>query len=129
MTYGTHKESEAHITKTKLYKKGSEATVVLDHQTTLELATYLPGEFNLANLTAAATVCYLLGVKTDDIVSGVANLEEIPGRFERVVEGLPYEVVVDYAHTTEALEKLLQTVKTNTKNRVILVFGACIDSY
>ncbi|NLA43337.1 UDP-N-acetylmuramoyl-L-alanyl-D-glutamate--2,6-diaminopimelate ligase [Candidatus Saccharibacteria bacterium] len=127
MTYGKHKESEAKITKTKLYKKGSEATVVFDHQTKLNLATYLPGEFNLSNLTAAATICYLLGVKTEDIITGVANLEEIPGRFERAVEGLGYEVVVDYAHTPDALEKLLNTVKKITKNRVILVFGACGD--
>ena len=54
-------------------------------------------------------------------------MESIPGRFERVTEDLPYEVIVDYAHTSDALEKLLQTVKEITKNRVILVFGACGD--
>ncbi len=127
MTYGKHDEAEAKITATKLYKKGSEANVVFDHQTELELATHLPGEFNIANMTAAASVCYLLGVNIEDIITGVADLESIPGRFERVTEDLPYEVNVDYAHTSDALEKLLQTVKEITKNRVILVFGACGD--
>lgn len=128
MTYGEHKEAEAHIERIKLYKKGSEADVVFDHQTKLELATHLPGKFNVSNMTAAATIAYLLGVSTDAIVHGVADLEEIPGRFERVDIGdKPYEVVVDYAHTPDALEKLLETTKSITKNRVILVFGACGD--
>lgn len=125
ITYGEHDEAEAKIVRTKLYKKGSEAEVVFDHQTKLELATYLPGKYNIANMTAAAAVCYLLGVSVDDIVSGVANLESIPGRFERIAIKKPYDVIVDYAHTPDALEKLLETVQSITKNRVILVFGAC----
>ena len=101
--------------------------VTIDHQTKLELATNLPGVFNAYNLTAAAAAAYLLGVKLEAIVEGVANLESIPGRFERVVEGLPYDVVVDYAHTPDGLEKLLTASREITKNRVILVFGACGD--
>lgn len=127
ITYGEHEEAEAKINRVKLYKKGSEATVVIDHQTTLELATALPGKFNVYNMTAAASVAYVLGVKLKDIVEGVANLEGVPGRFERVVEGLGYDVIVDYAHTPDALEKLLEAAKSVTKNRVILVFGATGD--
>ena len=128
MTYGENESAEARIVRTKLYKKGSEADIVFDHQTKLELATHLPGKFNISNMTAAATIAYLLGVSVNDIISGVADLEEIPGRFERVEVGdKGYEVVVDYAHTPDALEKLLETAQSITKNRVILVFGACGD--
>jgi UDP-N-acetylmuramoyl-L-alanyl-D-glutamate--2,6-diaminopimelate ligase len=127
ITYGEHKEAEARIDQIKLYKKGSEATVVIDHQTKLRLATALPGKFNVSNMTAAAAVAYVLGIKLMDIVEGVANLEGVPGRFERVVEGLGYDVIVDYAHTPDALEKLLEAAKSVTKNRVILVFGATGD--
>lgn len=63
----------------------------------------------------------------DDIIEGVANLEAVPGRFERVVEGMPYDVIVDYAHTPDGLEKLLIAAKELAKNRVILVFGATGD--
>ncbi|MDO8302050.1 MAG: Mur ligase family protein, partial [Sedimentisphaerales bacterium] len=97
ITYGKHIDAEAKIEYTKLYKKGSEATVVIDHQTNLDLATALPGTFNIYNMTAAAATAYLLGVKLDDIIEGIANLEGIPGRFERVAEGAGYDVVVDYA--------------------------------
>jgi len=127
ITYGTHDEAEAKIDYVKLYKKGSEATVVIDHQTKLNLATALPGKYNVYNMTAAAAVAYLLGLKLTDIVEGVANLEGVPGRFERVVEGLGYDVVVDYAHTPDAMEKLLEAAKAITSNRVILVFGATGD--
>lgn len=127
ITYGTHDEAEARIDYVKLYKKGSEATVVIDHQTKLHLATALPGKFNVYNMTAAAATAYLLGVKLNDIVEGVANLEGVPGRFERVAPEAPYDVIVDYAHTPDALEKLLDAARAMTKNRVILVFGACGD--
>ncbi len=127
ITYGEHADAEAHIEKIKLFRKGTEATVLVDHQTKLELATALPGKFNAYNMTAAVAAAYLLGIKLNDIVEGVANLEAIPGRFERVAEDLPYDVVVDYAHTPDGLEKLLVAAQGITKNRVILVFGACGD--
>ena len=127
MTYGTNKDAEARIADVKLYKKGSEVKLEIDHQNKLELATSLPGKFNVYNLTAAATLAYLLQIKLEDICEGVANLEEIPGRFEIIENKEPYEVVVDYAHTPDALKQLLQAVRQFTKNRVILVFGATGD--
>lgn len=127
ITYGTDPDSEARIDYVKLYKKGSEAKVIVDHQTKLDMATALPGKFNVYNMTAAAATCYLLGVKVGDIVEGAANLEAIPGRFERVVEGLGYDVIVDYAHTPDAIEQLLEAARASTKNRVMLVFGSCGD--
>jgi UDP-N-acetylmuramoyl-L-alanyl-D-glutamate--2,6-diaminopimelate ligase len=127
ITYGERPEAEARIDHVKLYRKGTEARVVIDHQTTLELATALPGKFNVYNMTAAVSAAYLLGVPLQSIIEGVANLEEIPGRFERVGENLPYDVVVDYAHTPDGLEKLLTAARDISKNRVILVFGSCGD--
>jgi len=127
ITYGKHDDAEAQIVYTKLYRKGSEARVVVDHQTTIELATALPGEFNIYNMTAAAATAYLLGLKIEDIIEGTANLEAVPGRFERVEAGQDFDVIVDYAHTPDGLEKFLTACKSIAKNRVILVFGACGD--
>jgi UDP-N-acetylmuramoyl-L-alanyl-D-glutamate--2,6-diaminopimelate ligase len=127
ITYGEREEAEARIDHVKLYRKGTEARVVIDHQTTLELATALPGKYNVYNMTAAVSAAYLLGVPLEAIIEGAANLETIPGRFERVVEGTGYDVVVDYAHTPDGLEKLLTAARDITKNRVILVFGATGD--
>lgn len=127
ITYGEHPESEAHIDRVKLFRKGTEVSVTIDHQTKLELATNLPGKFNAYNMTAAVCAAYLLGVKLDDIVEGAANLEAVPGRFERVEAGTPYDIIVDYAHTPDGLEKILAAAKAITKNCVFLVFGATGD--
>ena len=127
ITYGTHADAEAKIEHVKLYKKGSEARVLIDSNTKLELATALPGKYNVYNMTAAVSLAYLLGIDLKHIVEGVANLEGVPGRYERAVEGLDYEVIVDYAHTPDGMEKVLEAAKAVTKNRVILVFGATGD--
>ena len=127
ITYGESDSAEVKIKSFKLYKKGSEAKLRIDNNVELEIATNLPGEFNIYNMTAAAAGAYLLGISLKDIQEGIANLEGVSGRFQYATSDLPFEVVVDYAHTPDALEKLLQTSKKITKNRTILVFGACGD--
>lgn len=127
ITYGTHADAEAKIEHVKLYKKGSEARVLIDSNTKLELATALPGKYNVYNMTAAVSLAYLLGIDLTAIIEGVANLEGVPGRYERAIEDRDYEVIVDYAHTPDGLEKVLEAAKAVTKKRVILVFGATGD--
>lgn len=125
--YGTAKNAEVKIDSVKLYKKGSEAHLTIDNNVSLELATNLPGKYNVYNMTAAVSAAYLLGVSLENIQEGAANLEGVAGRFERAVEDQPYDVIIDYAHTPDALEKLLEAAKAVTKNRVFLVFGATGD--
>ena len=127
ITYGRHDDADIRVTRTKLFRKGSEADLLLDHHLKLELATALPGEFNIDNMVAAATTAYILGIELKDIMEGVANLEGVPGRFEHVPIGAEYDVVVDYAHTPDGLEKFLTAAKAITKGRIILVFGATGD--
>lgn len=127
MTYGTSQEADCQIRSVKLYRRGSEAQLLIDKHTILELATSLPGKYNVYNMTAAAVASYLMYIKLDAIRDGIANLEGIPGRFEYVDIDKPYNVVVDYAHTPDGLEKLLEAGRSVAKNRVILVFGACGD--
>jgi UDP-N-acetylmuramoyl-L-alanyl-D-glutamate--2,6-diaminopimelate ligase len=58
-----------------------------------------------------------------DIARGLSSVERIPGRFERVDRGQPFTTVVDYAHTPDALENVLENARTITGGRVITVFG------
>ncbi len=127
ITYGEGESADVKIEKFKLYKKGSEAKLRIDNNVELEIATNLPGEFNIYNMTAAAAGAYLLGISLKDIQEGIANLEGVSGRFEYATPGLPFDTIVDYAHTPDALEKLLKSAKEISKNRTILVFGACGD--
>lgn len=127
MNYGQNDDAEAKMENIKLYKRGAETDVTFDHQTKLNVATHLPGEYNLYNATAAAAVCYLMGTEIVDIKLGIANLKQVPGRFERIQNERGFDVVVDYAHTPDAFDKLLDTARAITKNRVIIVFGATGD--
>ena len=83
----------------------------------------LIGSFAADNL-AAATACALgAGIETAAIATGAGALECVPGRMERLDAGQPFALVVDYAHTDEALARLLDGVRSMTAGRVIVVFG------
>jgi UDP-N-acetylmuramoyl-L-alanyl-D-glutamate--2,6-diaminopimelate ligase len=65
-----------------------------------------------------------LGVSNETIETGIRNLRAVSGRFQSVNRGQPFLVVVDYAHTDDALENLIRTARElNTKGRIITVFG------
>jgi len=89
----------------------------------VEIESSLLGRANLANILAAAATAVGLGVPLEKIAQGVAALSFVPGRFERVAEGQPFLVIVDYAHTDDALRNALKTARELTRNRLIVVFG------
>jgi len=90
----------------------------------MEVQSALVGRHNLYNLLAGVAAGLSLNVSPADIVKGIAALGGVPGRFERVPNTRGLQVVVDYAHTDNALEHLLTTARTFKPRRVILVFGA-----
>jgi len=90
----------------------------------IDLESRLLGRFNAENILGAVAAATLLDVDDDDIASGVAALDGVPGRFEAVDEGQPFGVVVDYAHTPDSLDNVLAAARTMTDGAVIVVFGA-----
>jgi UDP-N-acetylmuramoyl-L-alanyl-D-glutamate--2,6-diaminopimelate ligase len=89
----------------------------------VEVHTRLMGKPNLFNLGAAIGVAVALAIPVDDIVRGIQELRQVPGRFEPVVAGQPFRVIVDYAHTDDALQKVLTSAREITTGRLIVVFG------
>ena len=86
--------------------------------------TRLPGLFNVQNALAALASARALGVAPDIAVAALATAERVPGRFQPVDEGQPFTVLVDYAHTPEALENVLKAARELTQGRLHVVFGA-----
>lgn len=84
----------------------------------------IPGRYNVLNALAAAAAVASQGIEIDAIVEGLAHLPQVPGRFERIPTDWPFTVIVDYAHTPDALENVLQTAREITTNRLCVVFGA-----
>ena len=83
----------------------------------------LPGAFNVANAVAALAALVEAGVPVEAAVEGVGGLTGVPGRMERVDAGQSYLAVVDYAHTPDAVTRLLDAVRAVTPGRVIALLG------
>jgi UDP-N-acetylmuramoyl-L-alanyl-D-glutamate--2,6-diaminopimelate ligase len=83
----------------------------------------LRGRFNAENALGAYAAARLLGIDDEAIARGLESVRGVPGRFEAIDEGQPFEVIVDYAHKPLALETLLRTVRELAAGRVICVFG------
>jgi UDP-N-acetylmuramoyl-L-alanyl-D-glutamate--2,6-diaminopimelate ligase len=90
----------------------------------LDATLRLRGRFNRENAVAAAAAARALGIDEDAIRYGLEAIALVPGRFESVDEGQPFTVVVDYAHTPDALETVLESARELARGRVICVFGA-----
>jgi len=83
----------------------------------------LAGAFNVSNALVAAGCAFSLGVGLDDVVAGLEDAPQVPGRLERIDCGQGFSVVVDYAHTPDSLEKVIDAVREVTSGRVVVVFG------
>lgn len=87
------------------------------------VASPLAGMFNVSNILAAAGVALTHGLTLPQIAAGIASCRAVPGRFERVDCGQPFLVVVDYAHTDDALRNVIRAARDLATGRVITLFG------
>ena len=91
----------------------------------LTISSPLPGRLSLYNLVAAATTALALGVSREAVSEGLHDVSQVDGRLQRVPvpAAWGFEVIVDYAHTPDAMEKALSCLKEMTKGRLLVVFG------
>jgi len=117
-------ESDADMTAEKL-ECSLEGTRFVWRWKDLALAVRLPlaGVHNVYNFLGAAGACVSIGVEPEDVVAAAEAFSGVPGRLERVDEGQDFVVLVDYAHTDDALEKVLGSLRPLTPSRLIVVFG------
>ncbi len=83
----------------------------------------LLGAYNVSNILAAIGVGLHCGLRLEIVRKGISDLWLVPGRFERVEAGQDFSIIVDYAHTESALARLLESVASLTRGRIITVFG------
>jgi UDP-N-acetylmuramoyl-L-alanyl-D-glutamate--2,6-diaminopimelate ligase len=104
-------------------RKGSNANSFETPSGTWILHSRLLGNPNLSNILAAVATCFDLGINKETIREGVEACSTVPGRFEMVDCGQDFRVIVDYAHTEDALEKALLTARELNPSRILLLFG------
>jgi UDP-N-acetylmuramoyl-L-alanyl-D-glutamate--2,6-diaminopimelate ligase len=105
---------------------GSLFTVVTP-ETQVAINLKLPGKFNIYNTLAALSVAKILKIHFGLAKEALEQIENIPGRMEKVQMGQGFSVIIDYAHTPDALEKIYATLEISKRGRIIAVFGACGD--
>jgi UDP-N-acetylmuramoyl-L-alanyl-D-glutamate--2,6-diaminopimelate ligase len=99
-------------------------TFTLEHvnqSVTTEIS--LLGRYNVSNSLAAAGLCLAAGIDLETIAEGLSAQRTIPGRLEKIDSAAEFSVIVDYAHTDDALEKVLSTLKPLCKGKLRVVFG------
>jgi UDP-N-acetylmuramoyl-L-alanyl-D-glutamate--2,6-diaminopimelate ligase len=124
ISYGLNNKADLYGTKVTYSKKGITYEVIGPHSK-FQVKSPLIGEFNVYNSLAAITGAMIgVGVGEKHIKSGIEKLSGIPGRMELIDLGQPFSVIVDFAHTPNALRVAINTIKLLHHNKIILIFGS-----
>ena len=123
ITYGIRNKADIMAKNEKLENMDILFDLVTKDKTERVLLP-IPGEYNIYNALGAISACKVLGISLEDIKEGLKHVV-VPGRCERAARGhkLPYEIIIDYAHTPDGLENILKTAREFTRGRLISVFG------
>jgi UDP-N-acetylmuramoyl-L-alanyl-D-glutamate--2,6-diaminopimelate ligase len=122
VTYGMESKADVGVKRHSQDVSGLSATLATPLGE-LEIESGLLGRANLMNLLAATATAVGMGIPAERIQAGIRSLRAVPGRFEKVDEGQPFLVVVDYAHTDDALRNVLEAARGLAKGRLMVVFG------
>ena len=122
VTYGCGPEAEVRLQRADAGPQGTH--LCLDTPAgPIEVQTRLIGRFNYYNTMAVVATGLALDLDAEALCRGVAALESVPGRCERIAEGQDFAVIVDYAHTPDALERVLHAARDLGRGRLICVCG------
>ncbi len=124
LSYGFAPSADVRAEAVEIGTWGSRFMLRLADENPTPVAVPLGGRFNVSNTLAALAVGRLAGVPLDRMVEALASVPGVPGRFERIDQGQPFSVVVDYAHSPDGLMNVLSTARELTAGRLVAVFGA-----
>ena len=122
LRFGAASENEIHPVSA-VYGPRSTELILSTPAGEIECTLPIPGKFNVFNAMAATGIALGCGIQPDVIARGLADAEPVRGRYELIDVGQPFVVVVDYAHTPDALERVLSTARELSEGRIISVFG------
>jgi UDP-N-acetylmuramoyl-L-alanyl-D-glutamate--2,6-diaminopimelate ligase len=123
LTYGTNEEADIRAVDVEISLSGIRFTVLNKSEQPFPVQLQLSAPFNLANGLAAAAAALSLNLPVEAIQNGLASVQHVLGRFERVPVEREYEVIVDYAHTPDAFQNLLMAARALKPARLVILFG------
>jgi UDP-N-acetylmuramoyl-L-alanyl-D-glutamate--2,6-diaminopimelate ligase len=122
ITFGLSKKADIYADKVVMTKEGSTFDLCTSEEKKRVTISSI-GKFNIENALAAAAIAYSLGISLEKIANRVETLPQVPGRMEKIENDLGLDIIVDYAHKPDALEKVFQTIKETLSGKLIVVFG------
>jgi UDP-N-acetylmuramoyl-L-alanyl-D-glutamate--2,6-diaminopimelate ligase len=122
VTYGTGEGVDIRGADVVLDPEGSGFKLAYKG-TSFPVRVNIPGSFNVHNALAAAAAAFVFGCDAGAIASGIESVSAVPGRMERIVCGQDFRIIVDYAHTPDALSNVLSALRSITPGKLICVFG------
>ena len=122
LTFGLSKDCDVHPVSYEISLSGTQVDLSFRGKR-MQLHSHLAGLHNVYNILAAAAATLILGIDERQVYRGIEGLTRVPGRFEKVPVNTPFHVIVDYAHTPDALENVLNLSRRLTSSRVLCVFG------
>lgn len=122
ITYSTLGKGTLNASDVHMSTKNSQYTVNYKGES-YPVSMNTTGLFNVYNTLAAIGACLQEGISMEAIDTALKTFSSVPGRFELIEEGQDFAVVVDYAHTPDGLQNILETAKAIKENRIIIVFG------
>ncbi len=128
ITFGSAKAADFWYSDMRVTQEGMSATLHAQG-TTLPIALSIPGSFNLENALCAISCCRAIGIATEQSVEALRSFTGVAGRMERIDEGQPFAVFVDFTVTPAAYEKTLKTLRAMLPagRRILVLTGSCGD--
>ncbi|MFH1303251.1 MAG: UDP-N-acetylmuramyl-tripeptide synthetase, partial [Planctomycetota bacterium] len=123
LTYGIENEADVTVEQLRETAEGSEFELLFEGSR-VPVKTSLIGIHNVSNCLAAAAACLASDLSLAEIAEGINCLDSVPGRMEQVNCGQTFTVLIDYAHTDDALRHVIRSAKRVCSQRVLCVFGA-----
>lgn len=119
---GWDSDLDYQVTHNTFNEEGIRAEI-LTPEGPITVASPLLGRLNLQNILLASAACHVMGIGRPEIERGIQEMSGVPGRLEKVANDHGLHVIVDYAHTPDALRRVLETLRALAQKRIITVFG------
>ena len=123
MRIGIRESSDVYANDIEIGERGCSFLMTWHKCFRTTISLHLAGIFNVYNALMAAGICICAGAGPESIRQGLESVYAVPGRIELLDTGTPYRVILDYAHSPDSLENVLQAVRQTAKGRMIALFG------
>ena len=120
---GIRESSDVYANDIEIGERGCSFLMTWHKRFRTTISLHLAGIFNVYNALMAAGIAICAGVGPESIRQGLENVYAVPGRIELLDTGTPYRVILDYAHSPDSLENVLNAVRQTTRGRMIALFG------